>query len=58
MSTMLVVAGITAMLFATAVMACLCMASKQWTNQQEEDQEQWKAILDYEEKKKAKRRRK
>ena len=56
MSTMLVVAGITVMLFVTAVMVCLCMASKQWANQQEEDQEQWKAILDYEEKKKAKRR--
>ena len=49
---------ITVMLFVTAVMVCLCMASKQWANQQEEDQEQWKAILDYEEKKKAKRRRK
>lgn len=58
MSTMLVVAGITVMLFVTAVMVCLCMASKQWANQQEEDQEQWEAILDYEEKKKAKRRRK
>lgn len=56
MSTMLVVAGITVMLFVTAVMVCLCMASKQWANQQEEDLEQWKAILEYNEKKARKRK--
>lgn len=56
MSTMVVVAGITVMLFVTAVMVCLCMASKQWVSQQEGDREQWKAILEYEKKKARKRK--